>query len=67
VPEKHHPKTTRHNYLAKVMPLIESLPEAAGLVDVTIQHDDWCDCLLENGFCNCDPDVYLGKPTLGES
>ena len=36
-----------------------TIPERRGeLAMVMFAHDDWCR-VHRNGYCNCDPDVYL--------
>lgn len=48
---------TRHNYYAKVAPLLATLPPT-GLTEVQILHDDWC-AIHKGGYCDCDPDVRV--------
>lgn len=54
---KHKP-TTEHNHLKRLLELQAQgkLPRQAGLFEIDVVHDDWCDMLQGKGYCNCNPE-----------
>ena len=58
---KTHPPTKSHNYVAKMVKLVEAGEIPAGLQTVDIKHDDWCDLMFRRGYCNCDPEIALAS------
>lgn len=64
---KRYPPTQAHNYVKKMVQLVEAGEIPSGLQTVDIRHDDWCDLMFHRGYCNCDPTVSLPfatRPTL---
>lgn len=50
------------NYQAKLQALqikYQHLLKPGSVVDVNVQHDDWCAALCGRPGCTCDPDVSL--------
>ena len=49
-----------HNYLRKLRYLMRvgALPQAVGLHQITVYHDDWCG-IYQDKRCNCAPDIRL--------
>lgn len=58
-PRAAHLPTSAHNYLPKIEAIVQDMGCPAGIFDIDVAHDSWCDALNRRGFCNCDPDVRL--------
>lgn len=50
-----HPKTLEQNYLKKLLAMAADKPASLGARFIDIEHDDWCDHIIGQGYCNCDP------------
>ena len=58
------PNPMRHNYVARLMGLLESGKLPWGQVsELDVQHDDWCQ-IDAGGYCNCLPNIYLDGEKL---
>lgn len=61
------PRKHPHNYLLKLQWLANSgkYNMTVGSVNnVEIKHDDYCEILSGDGYCNCDPDILLNGSIL---
>lgn len=54
------------NYIPKLQKLIDAgvLSGVRGVVDLHIEHDDWCKLMSGHLECNCDPDIRLNGKLL---
>jgi hypothetical protein len=58
-------KPREHNYLKKILRLEAEGKFPPGTVNsLSIKHDDWCNLLVHNGTCNCDPEIWDGKKLI---
>ncbi|MEO2025661.1 MAG: hypothetical protein ABGZ23_07245 [Fuerstiella sp.] len=54
------PPSTQHNYTRKLAQFARKKKIPKGqLQHVDIAHDDWCDMLQDEGFCNCSPEFRI--------
>jgi len=48
----------RPGYLHRLLAMGQTL-RGGKVLDVEVQHDNWCDLLNRKGPCNCHPDMVV--------
>lgn len=49
---------TGGNHVAKISQLCQGAAPGT-VIELNVEHDDWCALLRGRGACNCNPDVSL--------
>jgi len=49
-------------YIEHILQAAPGLFPKGEVTDIHVQHDAWCNQLINNGACNCEPDVFVETP-----